>query len=143
MRYRSGNIHQTLAASLTLAIMTLPVIITSTKEALAAVPKAFRARMAGQGGRKIVVGIRPERVFGPGETPPPGAIRLEGTVEMLETLGDEVIVHSKVCSDVIVLRVDPHLSPEMDSKIDISFSLESLHLFDAETEERIQSEGLD
>jgi len=31
-----------LAASLTLAIMTLPVIITSTKEALAAVPKAFR-----------------------------------------------------------------------------------------------------
>ncbi len=31
-----------LAASLTLAIMTLPVIITSTREALAAVPMAFR-----------------------------------------------------------------------------------------------------
>ena len=31
-----------LAASLTLAIMTLPVIIASTREALAAVPKAFR-----------------------------------------------------------------------------------------------------
>jgi phosphate transport system permease protein len=31
-----------LAASLTLAIMTLPVIIASTKEALAAVPKPFR-----------------------------------------------------------------------------------------------------
>ena len=31
-----------LAASLTLGIMTLPVIIASTKEALAAVPKAFR-----------------------------------------------------------------------------------------------------
>ncbi len=31
-----------LSASLTLAIMTLPVIIVSTKEALAAVPKAFR-----------------------------------------------------------------------------------------------------
>jgi phosphate transport system permease protein len=31
-----------LAASLTLSIMTLPVIIASTKEALAAVPKAFR-----------------------------------------------------------------------------------------------------
>lgn len=31
-----------LAASLTLAIMTLPVIIASTKEALAAVPKSFR-----------------------------------------------------------------------------------------------------
>lgn len=32
-----------LAASLTLAIMTLPVIIASTKEALASVPMAFRA----------------------------------------------------------------------------------------------------
>jgi len=31
-----------LAASLTLAVMTLPVIITSTKESLAAVPMAFR-----------------------------------------------------------------------------------------------------
>jgi phosphate transport system permease protein len=31
-----------IAASLTLAIMTLPVIIASTREALAAVPKAFR-----------------------------------------------------------------------------------------------------
>ncbi|MGC4090433.1 MAG: phosphate ABC transporter permease PstA [Polyangiaceae bacterium] len=31
-----------LAASLTLAIMTLPVIIASTKEALAAVPQSFR-----------------------------------------------------------------------------------------------------
>src|SRR5688572_290678 len=31
-----------LAASLTLAIMTLPVIIASTKESLAAVPRSFR-----------------------------------------------------------------------------------------------------
>jgi phosphate transport system permease protein len=34
--------YSILAASLTLAIMTLPVIITSTREALAAVPAAFR-----------------------------------------------------------------------------------------------------
>ena len=32
-----------LAASCTVAVMTLPVIITSTREALASVPKAFRA----------------------------------------------------------------------------------------------------
>src|SRR5688572_763127 len=31
-----------LAASLTLAVMTLPVIITSTREALASVPRSFR-----------------------------------------------------------------------------------------------------
>ena len=38
----AGMGRSILAASLTLAIMTLPVIIASTKEALAAVPMAFR-----------------------------------------------------------------------------------------------------
>jgi phosphate transport system permease protein len=39
----AGLPRSILAASLTLAIMTLPVIIASTKEALASVPMAFRA----------------------------------------------------------------------------------------------------
>ena len=38
----AGIGRSVLAASLTLAVMTLPVIITSTKEALAAVPQSFR-----------------------------------------------------------------------------------------------------
>lgn len=38
----AGMGRSILAASLTLAVMTLPVIIASTKEALAAVPRAFR-----------------------------------------------------------------------------------------------------
>jgi phosphate transport system permease protein len=38
----AGFGESVLAASLTLAIMTLPVIITSTKEALASVPRSFR-----------------------------------------------------------------------------------------------------
>ena len=40
--YFAGMGRSILAASLTLAIMTLPVIIASTKEALGAVPMAFR-----------------------------------------------------------------------------------------------------
>ncbi len=40
--YAAGMGKSILSASLTLAIMTLPVIIASTKEALAAVPRQFR-----------------------------------------------------------------------------------------------------
>jgi len=40
--YAAGFGYSVLAASLTLAIMTLPVIIASTREALASVPVAFR-----------------------------------------------------------------------------------------------------
>ncbi|MEZ6115261.1 MAG: phosphate ABC transporter permease PstA [Pirellulaceae bacterium] len=41
-----------LAASLTLSVMTLPVIITSTREALAAVPKSFREACWNMGATK-------------------------------------------------------------------------------------------
>jgi phosphate transport system permease protein len=40
--YAAGFGYSIIAASLTLAIMTLPVIIASTREALASVPMAFR-----------------------------------------------------------------------------------------------------
>ena len=40
--YAAGFGYSILSASLTLAIMTLPVIIASTREALAGVPRAFR-----------------------------------------------------------------------------------------------------
>jgi phosphate transport system permease protein len=40
--YAAGMGYSILAASMTLGIMTLPVIVTSTREALAAVPMSFR-----------------------------------------------------------------------------------------------------
>ena len=38
----AGLGESVIAASLTLAVMTMPVVITSTREALSAVPMSFR-----------------------------------------------------------------------------------------------------
>ncbi len=89
-----------LAASLTLAIMTLPVIIASTKEALASVPMAFRAACWNVGATKwqtirtlvlpnsisgILTGVILQVSRAAGETAP---IMFTGVV-FFKALGDE------------------------------------------------------
>lgn len=85
-------------------------------------------------GKKVVVGIRPERIFGPGKEAPPDAVRVQATVELVETLGDELIVHGRTGDSLLVFKLDPHHPPDIGAKIAVHFDLEAVHLFDAETE---------
>jgi phosphate transport system permease protein len=96
----AGMGRSILAASLTLAIMTLPVIIASTKEALASVPMAFRAACWNVGATKwqtirtivlpnsisgILTGVILQVSRAAGETAP---IMFTGVV-FFKALGDE------------------------------------------------------
>jgi multiple sugar transport system ATP-binding protein len=103
-------------------------------------PKAAREICAGKVGRKVVAGIRAEGVFGPGKTPPTNSAKLEVTVDIVETLGDELIIHSRTADGSFVFKLDPHRPPEVNSKVEVSIDLDALHLFDAETEQRLPYE---
>jgi multiple sugar transport system ATP-binding protein len=105
------------------------------------VPAAYRSAAARLGGRKGVAGFRPEAVSGPGTPPPPGAVRLRGVVEMLEPLGDEVIVHCRAGGSALALKVDPHCAPAPGATLDLHLSLAMLHLFDGESGARWSPEG--
>jgi multiple sugar transport system ATP-binding protein len=48
-----------------------------------------------------------------------------------------VIVHGRVGDDVLVAKVEPHRAPRMGSRMDLLIELDSLHLFDAATENRL------
>ncbi|HEU4384489.1 MAG TPA: sn-glycerol-3-phosphate ABC transporter ATP-binding protein UgpC [Anaeromyxobacteraceae bacterium] len=100
-------------------------------------PQSLRASTAGKAGRKVVLGVRPEHVLDAeaparGETAP-----LELTVEIVETLGDELVVHGRSAEDTLVFRRDAHRAPEVGSKVKVKLELSQLHLFDAETELRL------
>ena len=56
--YAAGMGKSILSASLTLAIMTLPVIIASTKEALSAVPRSFREACWNVGATRLQTIVR-------------------------------------------------------------------------------------
>ena len=102
-------------------------------------PDAYRAAAAGRDGRKLVAGLRPEALCGPGQDPPPGAVRVEVLAEFCENLGDEMIIHGQVGGDRFAFKGDPHSAPAMGTRIALHFPPEALHLFDGETGERLPS----
>lgn len=101
------------------------------------VPQSLRPLTASREGKPVVLGIRPENLFGEGKAPRGESAKFSGIVEIVEPLGNEVIVHCRVGEDLVVAKLDPHHIPKMDDTIDLFLELDSIHLFDAETEKRI------
>jgi len=102
------------------------------------VPASLRSMTAKHDGLKVVVGIRPENILetgveGRGETAP-----IEAEVEIAEPLGNEVIVHARVGDALMVAKLEPHRVPKLGEKLNLFVELDSLHLFDAETERRLE-----
>jgi multiple sugar transport system ATP-binding protein len=101
------------------------------------VPEAFRAAAAGQDGRKVVLGIRPENIREAARQDGGAAVPVEAAVEFVEPLGHEVIVHGRVGDDLLVAKVDPHRAPQMGSRVALVIQAPACHLFDAATEKRL------
>jgi multiple sugar transport system ATP-binding protein len=99
--------------------------------------------LAGRDGRKVVLGVRPENLR---EADPAGHLagigagngaRIGASIEFVERLGHEVIVHARVGDDLLVAKLAPHRAPEMGDPITLGLDLDAIHLFDAETEARL------
>ena len=82
-------------------------------------------------GKEIVFGFRPEAIV-MGEQA--GAYVTRGTVELTEMLGDNANVYLDIDADKAILKVTPHEIPEMDTEVIFSIPVESVYLFDADTE---------
>lgn len=117
--------------------------ITGGGETLAAtkfsipVPKSLRPLTANKDGKKVVIGIRAENILDGFKTGRGETFRIPVEVEMVEPLGHEVVVSGKAGDDMLVAKLDPHNIPQIGSKIEVILELDTLHLFDAETEQRI------
>jgi multiple sugar transport system ATP-binding protein len=101
------------------------------------VPASARARTGGSAPRPVVAGIRPENVLPAGRETRGEAAPVRAVVEIVETLGDEVVVHARAGDHVLVYKDDPHRAPEFGAAVSVNLDLASLHLFDAETEQRL------
>jgi multiple sugar transport system ATP-binding protein len=100
------------------------------------VPAALLSTTSGRDGMKVVVGIRPEHISDPSEARGRTA-KLTADIEIVEPLGDEVIVHARVGGDPLVYKTPPAVAPEAGQKREIAVKLDQLHLFDAATEQRL------
>ncbi|MGX8698312.1 MAG: ABC transporter ATP-binding protein [bacterium] len=82
-------------------------------------------------GKEVVFGFRPEHIeLGKKQN----AYVIDASVELTEMLGDNTNVYITVGEDRAILKVDPHDTPRVDSKITFSIPYENVYLFDGETE---------
>ena len=102
-----------------------------------AVPESLRRVTSSRQGAKVLAGIRPENVLhasqkGRGET-----ARVAGTVELVEPIGHEAVVYTRVGDVVIVAPFDTHNTPRVGDRIELVIEIDALHLFDTTTQARL------
>lgn len=89
-------------------------------------------------GRKVAVGVRPEHLTALDE-PEQGAIKVPGRVKVVEPLGHEVIVHCMIGEESVTAKFDPDHIPLPDTDVDLYLYANQVHLFDQETEKRLEA----
>jgi sn-glycerol 3-phosphate transport system ATP-binding protein len=92
------------------------------------------ARVHLPAGRDVTVGVRPEHV-----TPCSAADAwLEGTVEAVESLGADTLLHLAVGSNNVIARVPHGAQPAVGSTLHLCGAPERVYLFDAQSGARLR-----
>ena len=92
------------------------------------------ARLRERRGRGVLLGIRPEHVAEAGSTDWPSTTRLSGVIEIVETVGHEVIVHVRCGEDLVVAKLGAHRIPGFGDEMTLEMKNDAVHLFDPDTE---------
>jgi sn-glycerol 3-phosphate transport system ATP-binding protein len=101
-------------------------------QARVAIPPELRSKV----GEKVTVGIRPEHLAAQGEGPV-----LRFTVELVEALGADALVHGSVGEGMVVARMEGHSSAKVGDALTLHALPGRLYFFDAATGKRLRPGG--
>lgn len=102
------------------------------------IPPAFKQAAQNYRGKAVAVGIRPEHIGAPDEVDWRATAPLNGTVEIIETIGHEVIVHARCGDHLIIAKLDSHYQlPDYGQHINLVINTDAIHMFDPDTEKRL------
>ena len=88
-------------------------------------------------GKPVILGIRPEDIHDPAFVPARiTPAQVEAKVDVSEMMGNEVFVHLTIADSLFVGRVDPRTGFRMGDKVQVSFDLDHMQLFEAEGDQR-------
>ncbi len=94
-------------------------------------PAGFGERLRSVRGRRVTVGVRPEDLHL--EPQGPGG-KIEAHADVVEPLGNEVLVHWASPVGTLVSRVPGQVAPAVGSSAPLYFVFEKMHFFDPESE---------
>ena len=92
------------------------------------------------GGRRVILGVRPEHVFRHGadaRSHKPGVARLRAPVDVVEPTGSETHVVLRFGEVEVTGRFDPDAAPAMGEAVDLGLDMANACLFDPDTERLI------
>jgi multiple sugar transport system ATP-binding protein len=101
------------------------------------IPAPMQPLTAGRDGLGVLVGIRPENLLQPGKPARGATGELRATIEIVEPIGHESTVHLRAGEELLVASFDAHDMPQIGDQLDLVVELESMHLFDADTQLRL------
>ena len=101
-------------------------------------PETFHVSLERYVGRAVTWGMRPEHIepVHPGE-PVPAGRTLEATVNVVEPLGDDMLLYLTAGTHDLVAKVDSHEQAEVGQAMRIRVAVERSHVFDAESGENL------
>jgi multiple sugar transport system ATP-binding protein len=99
------------------------------------VPPSKAAPFRTHVGREVIVGVRPEDMHDM-EYQPPGITpaQIEANVEVVEQMGNEMIIYLEEGGKNFIARTDPRTRSRVGGRLAISINLDNMHVFDRDTE---------
>ncbi len=101
------------------------------------VPPEAAQRIAKHGGKQFTLGVRPERMRLAGADDSAASLAdfsFEVEADVVEPLGNEVLLNFRVGGFAMVARLDPGVRIKMHDKVRLVLDAARLHYFDPETE---------
>ncbi|QTA38111.1 sn-glycerol-3-phosphate ABC transporter ATP-binding protein UgpC [Thermosipho ferrireducens] len=103
------------------------------------IPAKFEEKLTDYIDKEVIFGIRPENIYDKmfAIAPKEGENTATAKVDVVEPLGSETILHLMVGEDKIIAVVDPKTEAKEEQTMDIVFDMNTMHIFDKETEKSI------
>jgi multiple sugar transport system ATP-binding protein len=101
------------------------------------VPPAQKAALERHKGKSVILGVRPEDIREATPSDPP-SYRLDAVVEVVEPLGNEILLDVRVGKNPLVARVPPTSRVKIHEQVPLALNAERLHFFDTQTEQAIE-----
>jgi multiple sugar transport system ATP-binding protein len=92
------------------------------------------ARLRDLPDRRVILGIRPEHIHDPDYLPPGiDPLRINVTVDVVESLGSETYLHLTSGDTSFIARVDPRSAATPGEPFQVAIDQDRLYAFNAET----------
>lgn len=99
------------------------------------VPEAKATPFMSHIGKEVIFGIRPEDIHDI-DFQPPGILpsQTEGNVDVIEQMGNEMIIYLEEGGKTFIARTDPRTRARIGGRMGLVFNMENMHIFDKDTE---------